>query len=70
MPGVGAQSPTMARRKDKRKVTKDQAALVVRKHFNSQAISESEVVVEFLYKIKMEGERSLPDYTSMSSLLT
>lgn len=46
----------MAKRKDKRKVTKDQAALAVRKHFNNQAISETDTVVEFLYKVKNQGE--------------
>ena len=56
-PGIGRQSPTMARKKDKRRVSKDQLALAVRKNFNSAAISEIDVTVEMVYKIKHQGKQ-------------
>lgn len=55
-PGIGRQSPTMARRKDKRRVSKDQLATNVRKHFNGAAVNEIDVVVELVYKSKNKGE--------------
>jgi hypothetical protein len=54
-PGIGRQSPTMARRKEKRRISKEQLALAVRKHFNSAAVSEIDVVCESLYKVKEKG---------------
>ncbi|KAF2206257.1 hypothetical protein CERZMDRAFT_115850 [Cercospora zeae-maydis SCOH1-5] len=36
-PGIGRQSPTMARRKEKRRISKEQLALAVRKNFNGAA---------------------------------
>lgn len=45
----------MVRKKEKRKVGKEILALSVRKHFNSLAINESEVIVDFLYKVKCQG---------------
>lgn len=53
---IGAQSPTMARKKDKRRVSKEQLALAVRKHFNGAAVNEIDVVVELVYKIRNQGE--------------
>ncbi|KAI9726631.1 MAG: hypothetical protein M1828_000998 [Chrysothrix sp. TS-e1954] len=59
-PGIGRQSPTMARRKQTRKSSKDQLAIAVRKHFNGLAVNETDVVVDFLYKTKtQELESSL-----------
>lgn len=55
-PGIGRQSPTMARRKDKRRVSKDQLATNVRKHFNGAAVNEIDVVVELVYKSKNKGK--------------
>ena len=55
-PGIGRQSPTMARKKDKRRVPKDQLALAVRKNFNSAAVNEIDVMVEMVYKVKHQGE--------------
>lgn len=54
-PGIGRQSPTMARRKDKRRVSKDQLATNVRKHFNGAAVNEIDVVVELVYKSRNKG---------------
>jgi hypothetical protein len=48
-------SPTMARRKEERRQSKDQLANAVRKHFNSMGIIENEVVVDFLYKVRWQG---------------
>ncbi|KAK3645698.1 hypothetical protein LTR56_003700 [Elasticomyces elasticus] len=63
-PGIGRQSPTMARRKEKRRVSKEQLALAVRKNFNSAAVSETDVVVELVYKVRHQDKafrmRSLP----------
>lgn len=54
-PGIGKQTPSMARRKDKRRVSKDQLALAVRKNFNAAAVSEIDVMVELLYKVRSQG---------------
>lgn len=48
----------MARKKDKRKIPKEQLALAVRKHFNGQAVSEQETVTDFIYKVKNQGMTS------------
>lgn len=55
IPGIGQHSPTMARAKDKRRTGKEQLALAVRKHFNSLAVNETDVVVDFLYSVKFQG---------------
>jgi hypothetical protein len=49
-------SPTMARRKEERRQSKEQLANAVRKHFNSMGIAENEVVVDFLYKVRWQGK--------------
>jgi histone deacetylase complex subunit SAP30 len=65
-PGIGRQSPTMARRKTKRKVPKEQLALAVRK--NDAAVNEIDVMVDLLYKVRNQGmlkaTYSLPVYKS------
>lgn len=55
-PGIGRRSPTMLRNKQKRKMPKEQLALAVRKHFNGSAVSESDVLVDFIYAVKNRGE--------------
>ena len=45
----------MARRVEKRRVAKDELAKAVRKNFKSASILESEVVTEFLYKVRWQG---------------
>jgi histone deacetylase complex subunit SAP30 len=54
-PGIGRQSPTMARRKAKRKVPKEQLAMAVRKNFNDAAVNEIDVMVDLLYKVRNQG---------------
>lgn len=54
-PGIGRQSPTMARKREKRRISKEQLALAVRKNFNSAAVSEIDVVVELVYKVRHKG---------------
>lgn len=46
----------VGRKKEDRKQSKDQLANAVRKHFNSMGIVENEVVVDFLYKVRWQGE--------------
>ncbi|KAI4734717.1 hypothetical protein E4T50_14759 [Aureobasidium sp. EXF-12298] len=57
-PGIGRQSPTMARRKAKRKVPKEQLAMAVRKNFNDAAVNEIDVMVDLLYKVRNQGMSS------------
>lgn len=45
----------MARRKEKRRVSKEQLATNVRKHFNGAAVNEIDVVVELVYKSRNKG---------------
>ncbi|KAI9678432.1 MAG: hypothetical protein M1829_002030 [Trizodia sp. TS-e1964] len=54
--GIGRYSPTMARIKSRRRVSKEQLALSVRKNFNCLAITESEVIVDFIYKAKCKDK--------------
>jgi histone deacetylase complex subunit SAP30 len=54
-PGIGLQSPTMARRSQYRRQTKEELAQVVRKHFNGQGIQENEIVVGFLHRVRNPG---------------
>ncbi|KAK4226340.1 hypothetical protein QBC38DRAFT_366749 [Podospora fimiseda] len=52
---IGLYSPTIARRKDIRRQTKDQLTNAVRKHFNGQGAQENDIIVEFLHKIRTTG---------------
>ncbi|USW54250.1 Putative SAP30 domain superfamily protein [Septoria linicola] len=69
-PGIGRQSPTMARKKEKRRVSKDQLALAVRKNFNGAAVNEMDVVAEMVYKIQNKDKafrmRSAPNAVKKS----
>lgn len=53
-------SPTMARKKEQRRQTHEQLANTARKHFNNMGIVENEIVVDFLYKVRFQGELVLP----------
>jgi len=53
---IGRMSPTMAKHKQQRRQGKDQLANTVRKHFNSMGITENEVVVDFLYKVRWQDK--------------
>jgi len=69
MPGIGRQSPTMARKRDKRRVSKEQLATSVRKHFNGAAVSELDVVVELAYKVRHKGTLGSRDWTSSENVV-
>lgn len=51
---IGRMSPTMARKKEKRRQTHEQLANAARKHFNNMGIVENEIVVDFLYKVRWQ----------------
>lgn len=55
-PGIGRQSPTMARKKEQRRISKENLALAVRKNFNGAAVNEIDVVVELVYKVRHKGK--------------
>ncbi|KAF2636768.1 hypothetical protein P280DRAFT_472670 [Massarina eburnea CBS 473.64] len=50
--GIGKMSPTSARPRGKRRVEKRDLAVEVRKHFNAQAVSETNCIIDLIYKIK------------------
>jgi hypothetical protein len=52
---IGRNSPTMARRKDKRRVSKEALAMAVRKDFNAVGVNEQDVITQLLYKLQNEG---------------
>ncbi|RFU74444.1 hypothetical protein TARUN_7808 [Trichoderma arundinaceum] len=49
---LGLYSPTMVRKQQIKRQSKDQLALAVRKHFNGLGIQESDVIVDFIYKVR------------------
>ncbi|KAH6607592.1 hypothetical protein Trco_003905 [Trichoderma cornu-damae] len=49
---LGLYSPTMVRKQQIKKQSKDQLALAVRKHFNGLGIQENDVIVDFIYKVR------------------
>ncbi|KAI9710098.1 MAG: hypothetical protein M1820_002900 [Bogoriella megaspora] len=55
-PGIGRHSPTIARRKGKSKTSKEQLAMALRKHFNGLAVSETEVIVDMMYKVRSDDK--------------
>jgi histone deacetylase complex subunit SAP30 len=59
----------MTRDKSKRRVHKDQLALAVRKNFNALGVTESDVIVDWLYKSKHQGTPLL-DFLVRHHLLT
>lgn len=64
---IGRMSPTMARRKEERRQSKEQLANSVRKHFNSMGIIENEVVVDFLYKVRWQDKNFRMRFTPQRS---
>ncbi|KAH9897226.1 hypothetical protein F4778DRAFT_744840 [Xylariomycetidae sp. FL2044] len=54
-PGIGLRSPTMARRAEFRRQSKDELTKVVRKHFNGLGVQENDVIVNFLHRVKNPG---------------
>ncbi|KAK4981815.1 hypothetical protein LTR66_009688 [Elasticomyces elasticus] len=55
-PGIGRQSPTMARKREKRPVSKEQLALAVRRNFNGAAVNEIDVMVDLLYNVRTKDK--------------
>ena len=53
--GIAASAPTMALYKDRRRASKDQLALAVRKDFNAAMVSESDTITSFLYAVQNQG---------------
>ncbi|KAL6881214.1 hypothetical protein J3F83DRAFT_721455 [Trichoderma novae-zelandiae] len=49
---LGLYSPTMVRKQQIKRQSKDQLALAVRKHFNGLGIQENDVIVDFIYKVR------------------
>ncbi|EGO59948.1 hypothetical protein NEUTE1DRAFT_116711 [Neurospora tetrasperma FGSC 2508] len=49
---VGLYSPTIARRREYRRQSKDQLTSTVRKHFNGLGVQENDIIVDFLHKIR------------------
>ncbi|KAI1162419.1 hypothetical protein F5B18DRAFT_384424 [Nemania serpens] len=49
---IGLRSPTMARRAQFRRQSKEDLAKAVRSHFNGVGIQENDVIVDFLHKVK------------------
>ncbi|QSZ33525.1 hypothetical protein DSL72_005093 [Monilinia vaccinii-corymbosi] len=54
---IGRMSPSMVRKKEHKRQSKDQLANAVRKHFNSQSVNETEVIVNFLYKVRYQDKK-------------
>ncbi|KAK2028049.1 hypothetical protein LX32DRAFT_640300 [Colletotrichum zoysiae] len=50
--GIGLHSPTMARKKENRRQSKEQLTMSVRKHFNGLGIQENDVIVDFIHKVR------------------
>ncbi|CAG7560211.1 uncharacterized protein B0J16DRAFT_170633 [Fusarium flagelliforme] len=59
---IGLHSPTMVRRRQARRQSKDQLALAVRKHFNGMGVQENDVIVDFIYKIRHDPNRISKPY--------
>ncbi|KAK1755997.1 hypothetical protein QBC47DRAFT_201545 [Echria macrotheca] len=49
---IGIYSPTIARRQEFRRQSKDQLTTTVRKHFNGLGVQENDIIVDFLHKIR------------------
>lgn len=52
---IGSHSPTMARRMEFRRQSKDQLANTVRKHFNGLGVQENDIIVDFLHKVRSQA---------------
>ncbi|KAI0386045.1 hypothetical protein F5Y04DRAFT_245324 [Hypomontagnella monticulosa] len=54
-PGIGLRSPTMARKLEYRRQSKEDLTKVVRKHFNALGVQETDVIVDFVHKVRNPG---------------
>lgn len=66
--GIGLKSPTMARHPSKRRSTKDELAAAVTRHYKDNAATETECLVELLYRIKTQGLQFLSSILSITLL--
>ncbi|KAI0158745.1 hypothetical protein BJ166DRAFT_579693 [Pestalotiopsis sp. NC0098] len=68
---IGLYSPSMARKRQYKRQSRNDLTQVVRKHFNGLGIQENEVVVNFLHKVKNPGvtrprrDKNLPHASPM-----
>ncbi|XDG07091.1 hypothetical protein ABKA04_006706 [Annulohypoxylon sp. FPYF3050] len=53
--GIGLRSPTMARRQEYRRQSKEELTKVVRKHFNAIGVQETDVIVDFVHRVRNPG---------------
>ncbi|TID23560.1 hypothetical protein E2P81_ATG03125 [Venturia nashicola] len=54
--GIGMQSPTMARAKNKRRIRREELAMIVRRNFKEAPVVENECVVTLMYKVQMKDK--------------
>jgi len=54
--GIGLQSPTMARTKQKKRMRKEELAMIVRRNFKEAPVVENECIVTLLYKVQMKDK--------------
>jgi hypothetical protein len=57
--GIGPLSPTMARTKSKRRIRREELAMIVRRNFKEAPVMENECLVDLLYRVKVKGELSV-----------
>lgn len=68
-PGIGWSSPTMAVHKNRRRISKDNLALAVRKDFKDAMVHESDAITSFLYSVHNQGQYLTPTSSLLSSFL-
>ena len=57
-PGISRRSPSMLRRQQRRKTSKEQLAFVVKKDFNDAMTNEPESITNFIYSVRTRGMAS------------
>ncbi len=63
-PGIGRLSPTMARPKHRRPVSKEELATAVRKDFNDAMLQETDIITSFVYAARNQGIYNLSGHFS------
>jgi histone deacetylase complex subunit SAP30 len=53
--GIGPSSPTMARVKNKRRIRREELAMIVRRNFKEAPVIENECLVDLIYRVKVKG---------------
>lgn len=56
--GVGNRSPTMARHAERRKISKEQLAPIVKKDFHDQMLNELGSITNFIYAVRNQGNQN------------